>query len=95
MLSDVATAQVEYDEAFQRLNRYHEILLPKSAKVRDAVSFAYEHGGAALVDLLEAERSDNANRLAAAQARSDAASAVADLIAAKAVLSETELSEAK
>ncbi len=95
MLADVANAQVEYDEAFGRWRRYLEILLPKSAKVRESVSFAYEHGGAALVDLLEAERSDNANRLAAAQARSDAAGAVADLVAAKLVLSESEMSGGK
>jgi hypothetical protein len=44
-----------------------------------------------LVDLLEAERADNDARLAAAQAMSDTASAVADLKAARNVLSEAEL----
>ena len=50
--------------------------------MREAVAFAYEKGGSSLVDLLEAERADNDARLAAAQAMSDTASAVADLKAA-------------
>jgi cobalt-zinc-cadmium efflux system outer membrane protein len=89
--SDVATAQVEYREAYDRLQRYRTTILPQSAKSRAAVAFAFEKGAATLVDLLEAERTDNAVRMAMAQAQSDTASAVADVIAAQNVLSETEL----
>jgi cobalt-zinc-cadmium efflux system outer membrane protein len=63
--------------------------------VRESVAFAYEKGGASLVDLLEAERTDNDIRLAAAQAQADTASATADLQAAENVLTETELNSEK
>jgi outer membrane protein, heavy metal efflux system len=89
--SDIATAQVEYMEGSERLQRYQNQILPKSQKVRESVAFAYEKGESALVDLLEAERADNDARLAAAQAMSDTANAVADLEAARNVLTETEL----
>jgi cobalt-zinc-cadmium efflux system outer membrane protein len=84
--SDIATAQAAYREATERLQRYQNQILPKSQKVREAVAFAYEKGGLSLVDLLEAERADNDARLAAAQAMSDTASAVADLKAASEVM---------
>ena len=80
--ADIATAQAAYHEASERLSRYQNQILPKSQKVRESVAFAYEKGGATLVDLLEAERADNDARLAAAQAMADAASASADLKAA-------------
>jgi cobalt-zinc-cadmium efflux system outer membrane protein len=80
--ANVANAQSEFTEASERLARYQNQILPKSQKVRESVAFAYEKGGASLVDLLEAERADNDARLATAQAMSDTASAVADLQAA-------------
>ena len=93
--SDVANAQVEYREAHDRLQRYQTLIVPQSAKSRAAVSFAFEKGAATLVDLLEAERTDNTVRMALAQAQSDTASAVADVIAAQNVLSGTELESNK
>jgi cobalt-zinc-cadmium efflux system outer membrane protein len=93
--SDVASAQVEYREAYDRLQRYQTLIVPQSAKSRAAVSFAFDKGAATLVDLLEAERTDNTVRMALAQAQSDTASAVADVIAAQNVLSETELESNK
>lgn len=80
--ADVANAQNAYHEASERLQRYQNHILPKSEKVRASVAFAYEKGGATLLDLLEAERTDNDARLAMAQAMSDAANAVTDLQAA-------------
>jgi hypothetical protein len=44
-----------------------------------------------LVDLLDAERTDNDIRLATVQAMSDTASAAADLIAARNVLTQSAL----
>jgi cobalt-zinc-cadmium efflux system outer membrane protein len=93
--ADVANAQTEFHEASERLERYQYQILSKSQKVRESVAFAYEKGGASLVDLLEAERADNDVRLAAAQAMLDTAGAVADLKAARMVLSETELNSEK
>lgn len=94
-VSDVVNAQVEYREAHDRLQRYQTLIVPQSARSRASVSFAFEKGSATLVDLLEAERTDNSVRIALAQARSDTASAVADVIAAQNVLSETELESNK
>jgi cobalt-zinc-cadmium efflux system outer membrane protein len=74
---------------------YRDQTAPKSAKVRESVAFAYEKGGASLVNLLEAERTDNDIRLATVQAMSDTAGAVADLAAARTVITETELRSQK
>lgn len=80
--ADVSTARVAFHEASQRARRYAASLVPESAEVIRSVSYAYEKGGASLVDLLEAERNDNAIRVAAAQSQADTASAAASLEAA-------------
>jgi cobalt-zinc-cadmium efflux system outer membrane protein len=90
-LADIATAEAAYREAHGRLERYQSQIRPKAAQVRESVAFAYGKGGASLVDLLTAQRDDNSVRLATAQALADAASAAADLKAARNVSSETEL----
>jgi cobalt-zinc-cadmium efflux system outer membrane protein len=90
---DIANAQIAFDEARQRSQRYQTLIGPQAAQVRQSVSFAYDKGGASLVDLLDAERTDNDVRLAAAQALSDTASAAADLQAAQTVLSESDLTQ--
>lgn len=89
--ADIAGAEDEYREARARWLRYRDQIGPQSAKVRDTVAFAYEKGGASLVDLLAAERTDNDVRLATAQAMSDTAGARADLEAARAVLTPADL----
>jgi outer membrane protein, heavy metal efflux system len=93
--ADITNAEVTYGEAFARLQRYRDQIRPKSTRVRESVAYAYNKGGASLVDLLDAERTDNDVRLATAQAMSDTASAVADLTAARKVLSEKELNSDK
>ena len=93
--ADIANAEFTYSEAFARLQRYRDQIRPKSTRVRESVAFAYNKGGASLVDLLDAERTDNDVRLATAQAMSDTASAVADLTAARKVLSEKNLNSDK
>ena len=92
MISDVINAEAAFDEASSRLKRYHEQIRPQSASARESVVFRFEKGGATLVDLLEAERTDNDVRLATAQAMADTASTAADLTAARTTLTETELS---
>lgn len=79
---DVASARIAYAEAAQRAQRYGTVLLPKSAAVVASVTYAYEKGGASLVDLLEAQRNDTAIRVAAVQAEADFADAAASLQAA-------------
>lgn len=93
--ADVANAESSYNEASTRLQNYRDIIGPKSAQVRESVAFAYNKGGASLVNLLDAEKTDNDVRVATAQAMSDTASAVADLRAARAVMTEKELNDQK
>ena len=80
--ADVAAARVAYQEAAARLGKYQTSLLPRSAEVTRSVAYAYEKGGAALIDLLDAQRSDNDIRLAEAQAEADTAAAFSALLAA-------------
>ncbi|HZR20520.1 MAG TPA: TolC family protein [Verrucomicrobiae bacterium] len=93
--ADLANAEIAYQEAQQRWKRYQDLIRPRSAQVRESIAFAYSKGGASLVDLLTAERDDNNVRLAAAQALSDTASAAADLKAARSVVSESDITQAK
>ena len=93
--ADVSIAEFNYNEAYGRWQSYRDLTGPKSKQVRESAAFAYEKGGASLVDLLTAEQTDNTVRLALAQAMSDTASARADLAAARAVISETELTSRK
>ena len=93
--ADIANAKSEYDEAHERWLRYRDKTAPKSASVRDSVAFAYGRGGASLVDLLNAEQTDNTVRLAVAQAMNDTANAIADLLAARNVLDQSELDARK
>lgn len=93
--ADLANAHVEYREAFERLERYQTLIVPQSASSRASVAFAFEKGAATMIDLLEAERTDNTVRMGAVQARADTASAVADLIAAQTVMTETDLKSQK
>jgi cobalt-zinc-cadmium efflux system outer membrane protein len=80
--ADVVNARVGYREAAGRLDRYRDKILPRSKQVRESVAFAYEKGGASLLDLLEVQRADNDARLATAQAQADTAVAIVDLNAA-------------
>ncbi len=84
--ADVSAARVAFHEAYQRAKRYEASIVPKSAQVASSVAYSYEKGGAALIDLLEAERNDNQIRVAAAQAEADAASAAAGLESALGLL---------
>ncbi len=93
--ADIANAETAYNEAYARWLRYRDQTGPKSTQVRESVAFAYGKGGASLVDLLDAERTDNAVRLAIAQAMSDTAGAATDLIAARNILTEAELNSQK
>lgn len=90
--ADVASAESAWREASERLARYRDQIRPQSAAARESVAYKYEKGGATLVDLLEAERTDNDVRLATAQAMADTAGAAADLAAARALVTEAQLS---
>lgn len=90
-IADTVNAETSYQEASERFGRYQKQIQPKAGQVRESVAFAYEKGGASLVDLLTAERDNNTIRLATAQAMADTASAAADLEAARTVISLAEM----
>ena len=80
--AEIVSARVAYESAQSRLRQYQSEILQSSADILKTVSFAYQKGGASLLDLLSAQRNDNEVRLATAQATADKASAAADLRAA-------------
>lgn len=80
--AEIATAHFAYAESAKRWEEYRDTIRPKSANIRQTVTYAYEKGGASLLDLLSTQRNDNEVRLAAAQAQADLAIASATLKAA-------------
>ena len=80
--ADIATAELAYTDASARWRHQRDLIQPKSAEIRQTIAFAYEKGGASLLDLLLAERNDNEVRLATMQAAADTANAAAALKAA-------------
>src|SRR5438552_14150693 len=80
--ADIATAELAYTDASARWRRQRDFIQPKAADIRQTIAFAYEKGGASLLDLLLAERNDSEVRLATAQAAADTATAAAALKAA-------------
>ncbi len=90
-MADLANAEAAFHEAHARWLLYRDKTAPKSAKVRESIAYKYQKGAAALVDLLNAEQTDNTVRLALAQAMNDTATTMADLLAARTVLTKTEL----
>ena len=87
--AEIVSAREACREAASRYDHYLRVLKPKSAEILKAISFAYEKGGASLLDLLSAQRNDNDVRLATVQAAADAASAQAALKAALTATDET------
>lgn len=80
--AEVAGSRSAFREARARATAFVQQLRPQSATVAKTVAYAYEHGGASLVELLAAERNDNEVRIAAARAQADAATAAFTLSAA-------------
>ena len=91
-VADIAVARLAYADASRRWQSYRERIRPKSEQIRQTIAYAYQKGGASLLDLLEAERDDNDIRLAATQAASDMATAAA---AFKAATQEIQPSQVK
>ena len=80
--ADLAIARNQLETAARRHREYTTSLVPKSTAVKESLMFAYQKGGASLIDLLSAQRTDNELRLAAAQASADAVNAQVSLRAA-------------
>jgi cobalt-zinc-cadmium efflux system outer membrane protein len=90
-VAEIATALLAYDNATKRWQAYRESIQPKSEEVRKTKAYAYEKGGASLLDMLVAERDDNDVRLAAAQAAGDTAVALASVKAATEEIQRAQL----
>jgi cobalt-zinc-cadmium efflux system outer membrane protein len=89
--ADAAIARFTYDEALKRWERYRDAIRPKSARIKETIAYAYQKGGASLLDLLSTQRNDNDIRLAAAQAQNDLIVALASLKAATTRLAPAQL----
>ena len=63
VFSDVDSAYVTLLSTLNLLKPYKEIYLKTATDVRDTMSFSYQHGQAALVDYLEAERDYRATQV--------------------------------
>jgi len=90
-LADVATAGLSYQDAARRWRQYRDSIRPKSEEIRKTIAYAYQKGGASLLDLLSTQRNDNDVRLAAAQAQSDLIVAAAALQAATTEIKPSQL----
>jgi outer membrane protein, heavy metal efflux system len=64
VFNDVDSAYVTIQSAVNLLRPYKEKYMEMAARIRDRVSFAYQHGGASLLDYLDAEKSYRDTRLA-------------------------------
>jgi len=91
--AEVSTAQLAYRDALSRWVSYRDSIRPKSEEVRKTIAYAYQKGGASLLDLLSTQRNDNEVRLAAAQAQSDVIVTTATLNAATLNIHPTQLSK--
>lgn len=80
--AEISAAEQSYQAAMERYRRQSNVIAPKSSAVLKTVELAYEKGGASLLELLAAERTDLETRLSAAQASADTATALAALCAA-------------
>jgi len=87
---DLAATREALEIARERAGRLVGELVPKATSVRDTVRYAYEQGGASLLELLEAERNANDLLVAAATAQGDFAAARADYRAARLAAPATE-----
>jgi cobalt-zinc-cadmium efflux system outer membrane protein len=92
-VADIAVSRLAYNDALKRWRSYRDSIRPKSEQIRQTMAYAYQKGGASLLDLLVAERNDNDIRLAAAQAASDMASAGAAFKAATQEIQPTQVKQ--
>lgn len=67
VFSDVDTAYAEVESNIALLKPYKDKYNAQALKIRDAITFAYEHGGASLMDFLNAQNDYRQVRLAYAQ----------------------------
>jgi cobalt-zinc-cadmium efflux system outer membrane protein len=81
--AEVVTARAALDAALARQALVRGSLVERAEKVEATVRFAYEAGGASLLELLEAERNLNDLHLSASAIVAEALSAAADLAAAR------------
>ncbi len=82
VVADVETAYVALRASRDRLDLYERVYLEESRQSREIAEFAYHRGATSILDLLDAERTDRATRLAYRQALADYVTRQAQLAAA-------------
>jgi cobalt-zinc-cadmium efflux system outer membrane protein len=80
--AEIAMTHKDLETSQERRRRFEQDIEPRSAAIVKTVRFAYEKGGASLIDLLTAERNDNEVRVARANATADYLNAEAAYLAA-------------
>jgi outer membrane protein, heavy metal efflux system len=71
VIADVETAYVALAASRERVSLYQDAYLKASSDSREIAEFAYHKGATSILDLLDAERTDRATRLAYRQALAD------------------------
>jgi outer membrane protein, heavy metal efflux system len=71
VIFDVETAWAALASSRERVELYEHTYLKQSSDSRDVAEFAYRRGATSILDLLDAERTDRAVRLAYRQALAD------------------------
>jgi outer membrane protein, heavy metal efflux system len=82
VIDDVEVAHAALEASRARIDLYERVYLEKSRDSRNVAEFAYRKGASSILDLLDAERTDRATRLAYRQALADYATHLAQLEAA-------------
>jgi outer membrane protein TolC len=77
--SEAATAYATVSANIALLKPYQQQYLAQAVRVRDIVMFSYQHGGTALIDLLNAENDDRAVQLSYVSLTHDYLTAAAQL----------------
>jgi len=75
----IRTALSQYQSAIKRTNAFNDDILQKADDLLEARRYGYQRGANSLLDLIDAQRSDNQIRQDANQAQADAAKALIEL----------------
>ena len=82
VIADVETAFAALHTSQERVDLYERVYLEDSRRSREIAEYAYRKGATSILDLLDAERTDRATRLAYRQALADNVTRLAQLAAA-------------
>lgn len=76
-LGEISRSRAELDSAIERVRRFQDVLLKEAQTAAAAAEFAYSHGAAGVMDLLDSRRQLYGTQLEAIAAQADYAKALA------------------